>query len=185
MCVSGIFILLRLYVHIRPAWRIWWDDALVAIAFPIIIGLCVVQVLSYQYGSGTPILFLTKEQIMILRMYLVISTWLWFWTVALTRMSIAFMILRVKKTGPWRIGLYAVIIFQLLFVLGIFLWDVSYCRPVQTLWDASITGDVCMGYKKVFRKSLVYSTIHILIDIGLSLVPIIFIRTINRSLLER
>ncbi|KAF1814242.1 hypothetical protein P152DRAFT_265336 [Eremomyces bilateralis CBS 781.70] len=183
--IAVVFIVLRLWAHARPAWIIWWDDVLVAASLPVMITLCVTGVLSFEYGSGTRTNYLTVDQFVKATKLQVISTWLWIWTISFLRMSIAFTILRVKNTGWWRVGLYGVILFQLALALANIFWDIGHCKPLESLWDPRITGKPCLTGNMAFRKIATFSSIHVVLDIGLSLIPIIFIRKIHRGRYEK
>lgn len=176
--ISVLIILIRLAVHIWPVRRLWWDDLTIAITVvclpvhsssfiptplidreqPVMLALCVTGVLSFEYGSGTSIRYQTEEQLIQNSMLKTVSVWLWFWVVSFTRMSIAFMVLRIKNTGWPRIALYAVIIFQFSFFLGHIFYDIGNCRPVRSLWDPHATGELCFSLRTAFDKILVFSS---------------------------
>jgi hypothetical protein len=102
------------------------------------------------------------------------------------KVSFALMLLRISQSKLLRHFLWVMIALQI--TLGVYntLATLLQCVPVHKAWD--LTGTVqgrCWSKKAVAISSIVVSVIHLLTDFMLALLPISFLRKIQRPFRER
>jgi hypothetical protein len=122
------------------------------------------------------------------------------------KISLSFMLLRLRDTRPWRTGLYTLMISQLVVAVTLLLLDLFRCQPIRAAWDFSIPRDRCIKYFNVKTSIYISSSesLHFNISIGerdcrhlrqaayflatdiiYSCLPIVIISKLQRPLLER
>jgi hypothetical protein len=111
---------------------------------------------------------------------------LWAWSMVFVKVSFALMLLRISPSKSLRCFLWGMIILQI--ILGVYntLATLLQCVPVHKAWD--LLGTVpgrCWSKKAVRISSITNSVIHILTDFMLALLPISFLRHIQRPMRER
>ena len=125
----------------------------------------------------------------------------WIWASSLVRISVAFMLLRIKNMGLWRAGLWASIIIQVAIASGRTLFELLKCRPLRAVWYPGLPGSTCVAVEKVQKVIIATSGSHFLslvalksnhrvvvfifFDIAFSLVPIGFLRNVRGPLREK
>ena len=102
------------------------------------------------------------------------------------KMSFALMLLRISPSKLLRRFLWGMIVLQI--TLGVYntLATLLQCVPVRKAWD--LLGTVpgrCWSSKAVRISSITVSVIHVLTDFMLALLPISFLRRIQRPIRER
>jgi hypothetical protein len=115
----------------------------------------------------------------------------WAWSTGLIKISIAWMLLRFQRTQGWRFFVYAMIFLNVFFICFLGIANIFNCIPVQSQWDFSGTYSVAKGNKKCWpvsaQNSTIYATVTVNVtsDIVLSLVPLTFLRKVQRPLREK
>ena len=81
------------------------------------------------------------------------------WGVIFVKISVALMLLRIKQTKTWRIGMAALI--GSLVVVGIVatILQILQCRPIQAYWDFTIEAH-CMSPKFIHASSYIYNSLY-------------------------
>lgn len=111
---------------------------------------------------------------------------IWAWSMVFVKVSFALMLLRISPSKPLRRFLWGMIVLQI--TLGVYntLATLLQCVPVRKAWDllGTVPGH-CWSSKSVRISSITVSVIHILTDFMLALLPISFLRRIQRPIRER
>jgi hypothetical protein len=111
---------------------------------------------------------------------------IWAWSMVFVKVSFALMLLRISPSKPLRHFLWGMVILQ--FTLGVYntLATLLQCVPVRKAWDLlnTVPGH-CWSKYAVRISSISVSVIHVLTDFTLALLPISFLRHIQRPLRER
>ncbi|KAF2865910.1 hypothetical protein BDV95DRAFT_242142 [Massariosphaeria phaeospora] len=89
-----------------------------------------------------------------------------------TKISISFYILRFRDDKRVRWTLATLMGFMSLATVAVILVLSLSCRPLRKLWEPEIPGQ-CLPLTTVYNVAYVQSAFTIVIDIGLSLVPIL------------
>lgn len=120
---------------------------------------------------------------------LFISQVFWYWSITLVKLSVALILLRVKRSQRrWRIFLYAIMGLLLIAAVVQTLFQFLQCRPFSVFWDPRIFRQ---GRVKCFKRSVIngnivaFSTVQVAVDIMFSFIPITFIRKLNRPRREK
>jgi hypothetical protein len=118
--------------------------------------------------------------------YASIAQPIWAWSMVFIKVSFALMLLRISQSKPLRHFLHVMIVLQI--TLGVYntLATLLQCVPVHKAWDlVGVVEGKCWSKRAVAISSIVVSVIHILTDFMLALLPISFLRKIQRPLRER
>jgi hypothetical protein len=115
----------------------------------------------------------------------------WAWSTGLIKISIAWMLLRFQRTKGWRFFVYAMIALNVFFICFLGIANIFNCVPYQSQWSFSGKYSVEKGNKKCWpvaaQMSTIYATvtINVVSDVVLSLVPLSFLRKVQRPLREK
>ncbi|KAI4704180.1 hypothetical protein J4E81_001245 [Alternaria sp. BMP 2799] len=108
---------------------------------------------------------------------------LWNFSIGLVKISVALLLFRIKQTRPWRIFLSFTIVLLVLTTITSTLFQFLQCRPFSIYWDPSIflTQKVeCLPQEAIVGNIVAASAVHISTDLVFSLIPITFIRKLQR-----
>lgn len=140
---------------------------------------------SVSYGLGRHNFYISPADQEIAARLLFIGQPPWAWSVALVKMSMAFMFLRFKRTTRWKIFLYAMIGLQVVVAICINCAQFLMCRPLAGQWNPH-TPNIKLWPPKVIEASVyITSAVGIVTDLTFSILPITIIRHLNRPLWER
>jgi len=191
----------RLYIRIRPTWRIGWDDAFVIVGFVSIpstwalFGMLIAgmtQMLAISdwallqfevFMQPTLLSFPAAIKAMKLA-YIAIPVW----GCAMTciKISAALTLLRIPLSAWWRAFLYVVTGLQVAYFVGNTVFIFVACIPLRGIWDIRVAGTArCLGPESSRIASNVGSGINISTDILLSLAPMFILWNMRRPLRER
>jgi len=131
---------------------------------------------------GTTISFATASNAIMLAYFAIPC---WGWAMTCIKISVALSLLRVKQSMPWKIGLYGLVAFQLVYTVGSFIFVFQVCHPLSDWWDITVANPHCMDATVIRIVSTTGSFINIVTDLLLSLTPITFLWRLNRPVRER
>ena len=109
----------------------------------------------------------------------------WSWGVGLSKISIAFMLLRIKHSLRWKTFLYAMIIIQAASAISANIVQFSACRPLAAMWDPLISKGNCWPHQAFWICILVNGIIAIVTDVIFTCIPVSFIYKIKRPFCEK
>ncbi|KAJ4364161.1 hypothetical protein N0V83_009616 [Neocucurbitaria cava] len=111
---------------------------------------------------------------------------IWAWAMAAVKTSFALMLLRIEQSVRLRRFLWAMIVIQV--ILGVYntLTILLQCVPFYKAWDlvGSVPG-TCWARRAQSISTICVSVLNILTDFALALMPISFLRKIQRPVRER
>lgn len=107
---------------------------------------------------------------------------IWYWDIALAKLSVALLLMRLKPTRAWRIFLWTVMGILILTATLQTFFQFLQCRPFRVYWDPSVfrTGVRCVPQRVVTGNIIAGSSVHVLVDLIFSFIPITFIRKLHR-----
>ncbi|KAF2686891.1 hypothetical protein K458DRAFT_363270 [Lentithecium fluviatile CBS 122367] len=180
LLLAFLLISVRAYVRIRITkgnFQSWsWDDSSIILAWIfLLIGAILIQI-EVNLGLGKHIKNLNngeRDALDILKyntffqMVNVLCT-------LVTKISISFYILRIRDDKRVRWTLATLMTFMTLATIAVILVLSLSCRPLRKLWEPELPGS-CLPLTTVYNVAYVQSAFTIVIDIGLSLVPILIL----------
>jgi hypothetical protein len=118
--------------------------------------------------------------------YAVIAQPLWAWAMAAIKTSVAFMLLRLEQEIPWRRFLWIMIAIQGSLGLYNMIAQLMQCIPLHAAWDLlRLTEAKCWSADAIRINIIITSSINIMTDFIFALLPISFLRKVQRPLRER
>jgi hypothetical protein len=129
---------LRMYSRVVPYWNLQWDDHVMtcAVAFTIVNWAVNLDIQLITQGRS-PTSLAMAEQLLKLAY---ISRHMWNWSVTLIKVSVALMMLRIKQTPRWRIGISVLVASLLILGLAQMVALLVQCVPIKQNWDLIGTG---------------------------------------------
>lgn len=140
---------------------------------------------SVVYGLGRHNFYLTAENRERANHFLFMGQPPWAWSIALIKSSMALMLLRFKHSRKWKIFLYFMIGLQLAIAIGVNCSQFLMCRPLTALWDPATLNVRCWSPPAIEASVYTSAVLGILTDFTFAILPITFIRHLNRRLWER
>jgi len=181
--VALVLCVVRIWTRYR-ARKLHLDDYFIAIAEVLALTNFALSCASFARGWGHPSSsFTPAEKTAILKMRFAAAT-IWIPTLCLVRLSIAASLLRFGHEKLWRGTLYAIMALQTLLSTAYFVIQFAQCHPVSINWQ-NVPGAKCWPMGPLSVWAWVVSGIFVTMDLTLALMPIRFIRTLNRPWTER
>lgn len=193
----------RMYKRVRPVWNIGLDDVAISIAlvrestaYPILpqpyssIQLCaliswVTMLVSIRYGAGHHNFYVSADDQAAAARVIFIGEAPWAWAMAMIKISLAFMFLRIKRTKAWRIFLYVMIAIQIGAAVFANCAIVLQCRPTEAIWNQDIPNAKCWSLTTAQNTIYFSAALSISTDLTFSILPITFVRKLDRPLWEK
>lgn len=120
---------------------------------------------------------------------LLMSQFPWGWGVAFGKISIALLLMRFKRTLPWKIFLWAMILIQVLSAMTANIIQLAQCRPIEASWNPMILmtdpNASCWDPNNVQASVYVMAVIAVITDVAFALIPITFLRKVQRPMREK
>jgi hypothetical protein len=140
------------------------------------------MLISIRYGAGHHDLYVSVDNQSAAARLIFMGEAPWAWGMAMVKISLAFMFLRIKHTKSWRIFLYFMIAVQVAGAIfancAIFL----HCHPMAAIWEHDVPNAKCWNLATAiyFSAALSIST-----DLVFSILPITFVRKLERPVWEK
>ncbi|PSN74400.1 hypothetical protein BS50DRAFT_14920 [Corynespora cassiicola Philippines] len=121
--------------------RLGWDDH--TIVFAAILGLVqwALFFAAVRLSTGQPNTHITLPSELKARQLLYASTVHWSPAMMFTKISMSAMIIRIKRTGPWIVFCYSMIVIQVLACLMLFIFHLVQCLPLSATWNPTIRSN--------------------------------------------
>jgi hypothetical protein len=145
-------------------------------------------VVSVRFALGKNPQFLPTTELPHIGLMAFMEAVLGAWAMAAIKTSVACVFLRLRHTKPWRVFLVATITAQCLMALFITIMHATRYIPLDAQWspDLAIRNNAQVWSDWAFGIAIsVTSSINILTDIVFSLLPLVFLREIQRPLREK
>ncbi|KAH8178404.1 hypothetical protein LIA77_03486 [Sarocladium implicatum] len=183
--IGLLMFVVRIWIRIRPAWRISWEDYV----FTLGVAAAIVDfgfMIPQMYTSPT---LLTEEERLNANKYGFLAIPVWGVAITLIKASIALTLLRIQPNLLWwRIFLWSVIAIMAIYGVGNTFFILLQCRPLEASWNPAIlavTGGTCLPQVGIHIMSNIGSAINIASDVLLSLAPIMFLWKLKRPFREK
>ena len=137
------------------------------------------------HGVGRHSFYIDPEDAFLARRLLYFSQ-LWSgWGVALAKISIALLLLRLKTGRGWRIFLYAMVAVQLAAAVHANAMQLAACRPISAGWRLETTAEHCWPISVLHAPIYAHGSVAACTDLVFALIPLTFLGSVRRSLRER
>jgi len=83
---------------------------------------------------------------------------LFIWAITFIKLSISLMILRIKQTRKWQIGIKILIVILLLSALAGTLVQFLQCRPIKEYWHLIPNNPKCWTPRQILNAAYVYNS---------------------------
>ncbi|PSN65180.1 hypothetical protein BS50DRAFT_575245 [Corynespora cassiicola Philippines] len=177
----------RMYTRFFPVYRMQADDWVCMVAYALVIvdtGLLLNTIPYAFHGNRRSTWNLADTQNSFY--YAFLAQPLWSWAMAMIKTSIALMLLRLEQKQLWRKFLWTLIVVQILLALYNMLTQVMQCFPLKGAWDLlGVVEAKCWSKNAIRVSSICVSTVNVVTDFILSIMPISFLSKIQRPLRER
>ncbi|OCK81166.1 hypothetical protein K432DRAFT_296116 [Lepidopterella palustris CBS 459.81] len=172
---------LRVWVRLRMAGSLGWDDySIIGAMFIGVIGL-IFNIPSVTNGFGRHTYYLTHQQIINARMWNELSQLQNIAGVWLVKISICVFLLRILGVAHRNFTnfLYALMAISTAVNLSlVFVWFFQ-CRPIQAIWNFTIEEKTCMPGSAIVGVAYLSAGFNMATDIICATFPIFFLRNIQ------
>ncbi|KAK5659901.1 hypothetical protein OQA88_13365 [Cercophora sp. LCS_1] len=182
LCLTSIPFFTRLYLRLRPAYRLDAAD------YFIILGFCLtitdyIFLQSEIFPTPRTISLPVATNAMKLS-YLAIPVW--GASMTCIKLSVALTLLRIPVNRTWVAFLYIITALQAAYFIGNTVYAFLVCQPLAAIWDFSLLPTAkCLGANTSRIASNVGSAVNITTDVTLSLAPMVVLWKLHRPLRER
>ena len=111
-------------------------------------------VVMVHHGFGGPLDKLPPSDKKAVTAYKFAVLLLWSWGVTFIKISVALMLLRIKRSRPWQVWLGILIAVQIVTVVAGTFVNFLSCKPFYALWYPDLVGGVC--WSQSIRNDLAY-----------------------------
>ncbi|KAK3370433.1 hypothetical protein B0H63DRAFT_373813, partial [Podospora didyma] len=185
LVISTSLMATRIYSRLRPVVNLGWDDAaavVAAIASALQIAFLFAAI---PHGLGRHMFYVSPADGLLSAKLIFISQFPWGWAVSCAKISIALLLLRFKTTTSWRVFLYLMIALQVVLALIANIFQLVQCKPISAQWDPMTPGAECWDPRIAQKGVYVQGSLSVLSDVVLSLIPISFLKELQRPLREK
>ena len=125
---------------------------------------------SVHYGMGRHNFYVAPDQAVLAEKWLFISQPPYAWAMSLAKMSIAWMLIRIRRDSRgWVVGMSVVIVISVGVAISANTFALTMCTPVWAIWDHSDPDAVCGSPRKAEISIYVNAALMISTDLILSL----------------
>lgn len=137
------------------------------------------------HGAGRHNYYVSQDDQVKASRLLFLSQLPWGWGVALGKISISLLLLRLKTSPGWRVFLHAMIAVQVASALCLNTIQLARCRPISAAWRFDTEATQCLRVRVMHIAMYTNGAIAVITDVMLALTPLTFLRSIRRSTRER
>ncbi|KAG6049441.1 hypothetical protein E4U39_006044 [Claviceps sp. Clav50 group G5] len=173
LVTSWIAVGLRAFTRVVLMKSYQADDILMLIAQAIFTVACSIQFEGVQRGVGRHNAAFTNEDDLVAAiMWQALGVAIYILNMMFIKLSIGVFLLRIATQKPyiWAIRSFLVII--TLWSIGLFIWNLLQCTPIEKQWDFRITDGQCAGAGEVLTAAYALSVMTIVTDWFFALIPI-------------
>ncbi|KAF2106599.1 hypothetical protein BDV96DRAFT_590879 [Lophiotrema nucula] len=187
MVISIALLFARLWSRLRPYVRLDWDDWTVLAATVLAVVNYIITSIAAVYGLGRHTRFIGFAKRRSALELIFINQVIWYWSITLVKLSVATLLLRVKRESRrWRIFLYTMMGLLVAALLVQTTFQFTQCRPFSIFWDPRVFRIVkCIPRSVINGNIIAFSGFQIATDLLFSFIPITFIRKLHRPRREK
>ncbi|KAH7111819.1 hypothetical protein B0J11DRAFT_191023 [Dendryphion nanum] len=174
----------RMYTRIRPTFKLAAPDYFVSAALLCELVALVNLFIAISLGFGHYEYYLSPNTMVKILKHLFALGFAGFWASSLARISIGSMLLRFDISNTWRVVLKTLIFTQLCLPIALAVVALLQCRPIRAMWE-HVPHAVCWSPRKTQSYGYVYSAIGMLSDLVFAAMPLYFIWSLHRPVMER
>jgi len=197
--------ILRIYSRCRNYVNLGWDDLTITIAVLLTISNWANNLVQLIDTGGKHTWYISMPALQRSAKIGFVGLPLWIWSVTLIKISVFLMMLRIKTTKRWKIGVWVCICVALSIAI---MWTVAQflqCRPIEANWSLKLkkveglcwplrtqmkivyimSGTLCCNLLVSIAKTHQSAALLGATDVATALLPIVFICQINKPLREK
>ncbi|KAG6023967.1 hypothetical protein E4U19_004021 [Claviceps sp. Clav32 group G5] len=149
------------------------DDILMLIAQTIFTVTCSIQFEGVQSGIGRHNASFTNEDDLVAAiMWQALGVAIYILNMMFIKLSIGVFLLRIATQKPYIWAIRIVLVIITLWSIGLFIWNLLQCTPIEKQWDFRITDGQCAGASEVLTAAYALSVMTIVTDWFFALIPI-------------
>lgn len=128
------------------------------------------MLVSVHYGMGRHNIYVPADRAVLAEKWLFISQPPYAWAMSLAKMSIAWMLIRIRRDSHiWVAGMSVIMVICLGVAISANTFALTMCTPVWAIWDHSNPDAVCQSPRKAEISIYVNAALMISTDVILSL----------------
>ncbi|KAK5656586.1 hypothetical protein OQA88_4565 [Cercophora sp. LCS_1] len=176
----------RIWTRSVPTLRLGLDDYFITAAVIFDMINWIFMLMAIHHGAGRHNFYIAPDQLILAEKYSFLSQPWFGWSLAFSKMSIAWMLIRIRRDSrPWVGVMSGIMVLSVGIAICSNVFQLSMCEPIWFIWDHSHPNPVCMDPKKAQLSIYINAGLTIATDIILSFAPITFIVNIQRPLREK
>ncbi|KAG5929928.1 hypothetical protein E4U60_007241 [Claviceps pazoutovae] len=149
------------------------DDILMLIAQAIFTVTCSIQLEGVQSGVGRHNAAFTNEDDLVAAiMWQALGVAIYILNMMFIKLSIGVFLLRIAAQKPYIWAIRIVLVIITLWSIGLFIWNLLQCTPIEKQWDFRITDGQCADAGEVLTAAYCLSAMTIVTDWFFALIPI-------------
>ncbi|KAG5917822.1 hypothetical protein E4U61_002401 [Claviceps capensis] len=149
------------------------DDILMLIAQAIFTVTCSIQFEGVQSGVGRHNAAFTNEDDLVAAiMWQALGVAIYILNMMFVKLSIGVFLLRIATQKPYIWAIRIVLVIITLWSIGLFIWNLLQCTPIEKQWDFRITDGQCADAGEVLTAAYCLSAMTIVTDWFFALIPI-------------
>ncbi|KAF2646670.1 hypothetical protein P280DRAFT_464865 [Massarina eburnea CBS 473.64] len=185
--IATVLFGVRIYTKTSPVFRLSNDDYVAVVAFVFVnisTGLLLQSV--WWVFADIDTSTLTLLDIEYAFMFAIIAEVFWTWAMVFTKISIAVMLLRFEPVLYMRRFLWLIVAFLIIQGMYGMMFQLLQCIPLRTVWDLLHRDEgQCLPQAASIASSVTVQVINICTDWILAMLPISFLRKVQRPTRER
>ncbi|KAF2800893.1 hypothetical protein K505DRAFT_194844, partial [Melanomma pulvis-pyrius CBS 109.77] len=179
MAVSFAFVIvtlgLRLYGRFMVMKKPGWDDWTIILATICSLVQLVFNSIFIHHGQGRHVFYLSEYQITQAYKFSNLVIFPFIFCTSVTKISVAFMVLRLTQSKWMRYYMYALMASLVLVNGSCIVVLFAFCRPSNAFWDIAIKDARCWDTKVLTFASSIQGLWSILTDLNCTSIPLIMI----------
>ncbi|RAR04127.1 integral membrane protein [Stemphylium lycopersici] len=143
----------------------------------------VIVCVACAHGFGRPSTYVSPSSRLSAMRLIFICQVCWYWSIALVKISVALLLIRIKQTRVWHVFLSGTIVLLILTAVTSTFFQFLQCRPFNIYWDPSIflEGQVdCVPQGAITGNIVAASAVHVSTDLIFSFIPLTFLPKLYR-----
>ncbi|KAK0619032.1 hypothetical protein B0T14DRAFT_565930 [Immersiella caudata] len=182
--VAVVFYTIRIWTRIRPKNRLNTADHTITVAFLSELLSMILTAVAVSRGFGRPAYLLSADDLEIIGICTFIVFVIGYWASTFARVSVALLLISITQQKLWRGILWAIIVFNMVFLVGINIFELFQCRPIRAVW-AVVPDAKCFPPETVWNLGYAFVAVGIISDAVFAILPTILIWRLSRDPIEK